>query len=79
MKNNVLQNKFKIINEEIIHIIRVGVKFCILFCLIAIFILQIYCEKSGPDVFYIGISLLKSGMFFICMFIACGFVFDKIT
>lgn len=79
MKNNVLQNKFKIMNKEIIHIIRVGVKFCIFFCLIGTFILQIYCEKSSPDAFYIGISLLKSGMFFISMFIACGFVFDKIT
>ncbi len=71
--------KLIITNPKIIHIMKNGIMFSILLCLIAIFILEIYCSKGKPSAFYTGISLLKSGMFFITMFIICGFVFNKVT
>ena len=71
--------KLIITNPRIIHIMKKGIVFSILLCLIAIFILEIYCNRGVPFAFYIGISLFKSGMFFIAMFIICGFVFNKVT
>ncbi len=77
MKFNLLINKMIISNKKIIHIMKFGIVFSFLLCLIAAFILEIYCSNAIPIVFYIGTSLLKSGMFFISMFIICGIIFNK--
>lgn len=78
---NILKNidKVRIGNKKIRRIVGRGVKYSLLLCLLACFVLQVYLDKLSPDAFYIGTSLLESGVFFINMFIICGFVFDKIT
>ena len=78
MRGILLMKNYRFKNNKVIHIIKKGIKICLLVCLVAVFILQVYCEKGEPDAFYIGISLIKSGMFFISMFIICGFIFDKV-
>jgi hypothetical protein len=70
---------FKIVNKKVIHITNRGIGWSLLICLIAIFILELYCECAIPQAFYIGIPLFKSALFFIVMFIICGFIFDKIA
>lgn len=71
--------EFKIVNKKVIHIVNRGIGWSLLVSLIAIYILLIYCAGSIPQAFYVGISLLKSALFFIAMFIICGFIFDKFT
>jgi len=77
MKYKTIKKSLNIINKKIVHIVKNGIKFSMIFCLLASFILVLYCGKANPEAFYVGISLLKSGMFFISMFIICGIVFDK--
>ena len=73
-KNNM---RIKIMDKKILHIVKFGIKYSTLICLFATLILVMYCEKSAPQAFYVGISLLKSALFFIATFIICGFIFDK--
>lgn len=68
----------KIIDKNILKIVKNGLKFSIVFCLIAIYILTIYTVLGAPHTYYIGMSLLKSGLFYIVGFIICGIAFNKI-
>lgn len=68
----------KNIDEKILKIVGVGVKFGFVFCLIAGYVLANYFANSSLLAFDVGISLLQSGLFFVCTFIVCGVAFDKI-
>lgn len=68
----------KQIDKKILEIIKNGLKFSTIFCLIASYILVIYTTIGDSNTYYIGISLLKSGLFFIVGFIICGIAFNKI-
>ena len=68
----------KQIDKKILKIIKNGLKGSFIFCLIASYILITYTTIGEPNAYYIGISLLKSGLFFITGFIICGFAFNKI-
>lgn len=68
----------KQLDKKILKLIKNGLKFSFVFCLIANFILATYTVLGEPNAYYIGISLLKSGLFFMVGFIICGFTFNKI-
>ena len=79
MNVKLLKNNFNIVNEKIMIIVKNGIKLAMFLCLVAVLILTLYCEKANPQAFYIGISLLKSALFFIAMFIICGYIFDRMV
>ena len=68
----------KQIDKRILAIVRNGLEVSLIFCLIASFILVTYNTIGEPNAYYIGMSLLKSGLFFIVGFIICGIAFSKI-
>ena len=77
MKYKSLFDVFKVVNEKVIHIMKRGIAFSSLLCILATFILSLYCVNAVPSAFYIGISLLKSSMFFVTMFLVCGVIFSS--
>ena len=65
-------------DKKIIKIMKTGICCSFIFCIIASMILFTYNINNNPNMFYIGISLLKSSLFFIVGFIVCGFAFNNI-
>lgn len=83
---DIMKENFKIllksilnIDKKILRIMKIGLKYSFCFCILATLILLTYEFFNLPTLFYAGISLLKSGLFFIATFTICGFAFDKIT
>ena len=74
---NKLFDEYKRFNNLIIDIIKKGVYFCLILSILSIFILIIYNAYPTPNLFYIGISLLKSAMFYSVSFIVFGFLFNN--
>ena len=70
--------KIKHIDKKVLTIVKKGLKVSFIFCLISSFILVTYNTIGEPNAYYIGMSLLKSGLFFIVGFIICGIAFNKI-
>ena len=70
--NKVLK-ELKSFDKLILKTVKSGVKYCFLFCILAIFLLLIYKFYASPIFYYIGICL-----FFIVAFIMCGVVFNHI-
>ena len=71
--------EFKNMDAKIVSIIKAGVKFSFGISIIASLILLTYdFLYTVPITYYIGISLFKTSLFFICFFIICGFSFNKI-
>lgn len=81
MKENfkILLKSILNIDKKILRIMKIGLKYSFCFCILATLILLTYEFFNLPTLFYAGISLLKSGLFFIATFTICGFAFDKIT
>ena len=73
----IIQNISKI-DKRVLKITKRGLKLSTIFCLIAIYILCTYTTIGEPTAYYIGLSLLKSGLFFIVGVIICCFAFNKI-
>ena len=73
-----IKKGLKQLDKKVLTIVRKGLKSSLIFCLIAIFILVTYNTIGEPNAYYIGISLLKSGLFFIVGFLICGVAFNKI-
>lgn len=81
MKENfkVLLKSILNIDKKILIIMKTGLKYSFYFCIFATLVLLTYEFFNLPTLFYAGISLLKSGLFFIATFTIFGFAFDKIT
>ena len=73
-----LKNSIEKIDERILKIVKNGIKISFVFCLIACYILITYTIIGEINAYYIGISFLKSGIFFIIGFVICGLAFNKI-
>lgn len=71
-------NEFQKMDKTILNVIKSGVHFSFIFCLLATFILITYESIQTPKLFDIGISLFRSSLFFLVAFITYGFVFNKI-
>lgn len=73
-----LLNTFKNLEKVTYKIIKNGLKFCFVLCIIATLILSIYHTTYSLNTYYIGLALLKLSFYFIIEFIICGFVIDNI-
>lgn len=69
---------FKSLENLTYKIMKNGLKFSFLLCIIATLILSIYHTTYSLSTYYIGLALLKLGFYFIIEFIICGFVVDNI-
>lgn len=72
-----LLSKVKSIDRSILRVLYNGLKFCLVLALFSTFILSLYHSIHNLDFFYLGISLLKSDLFFIAFFIICAIAIDK--
>ena len=71
-------SKFKEINKSILNVLFTGLKICLILALLATFILTLYHSIHNLDLFILGLSLLKSSMFFTTFFIICAIAIDTI-
>ncbi len=71
-------NNLKNVDKKIIKVMKNGIKISFIICIIASFILSVYNINNNPSIYYIGISIFKSGLFYIATIIMCGIAFNKI-
>ena len=69
--------ELKNFDKEILKVMKSGIRFSFVFCLFATLILSLYTSIHIPKLFYVGISLFQSSLFFLVAFIAYGFIFNK--
>lgn len=70
--------EFKNLDKSIFKVLKSGIHFSFIFCLFATFVLAIYKVVHVPKLFYIGISLLQTSLFFFIAFIIYSIVFNKL-
>ncbi len=70
-------DEFKNFDKSILKLMYSGIHFSFVFCLFSTFILAIYKTIHIPNLFYIGISLFETSLFFFVAFIAYGFIFNR--
>ena len=68
----------KKINSSIQKVLYNGLKFCLVLALMSTFVLSLYHSILNLDLFYIGISLLKSSLFFAVFFVISAIAIDTI-
>ena len=74
-----IKNKLNELDEKIKRIMKIGIRFSFMLCILAVLSLFTYeVFYSLPSLFYVGISLLQSGLMFLCTFFICGVGFDTI-
>lgn len=79
MVKNIIDN-FKNLEGITHRIIKKGLAFCFIICIIATIILLSYIMFSlSPNTYYIGLALFKLSTYFMIDFIVCGFVVDNIN
>lgn len=70
---------FKSLERKTCIIMKNGIRFCFLLCIISCFILLTYTFVStNPITYYIGLALFKLSISFMIEFVICGFVVDGI-
>ena len=72
-----LIEEFNKIDKSIFKVMKSGLHFSFVFCIFATFILALYLGVHIPKLFYIGISLFQSSLFFFVAFITYGFIFNR--
>ena len=75
---NSFLDKIKNLDKTIIKIIKIGFIICSSLTVISVILLFTYHIYSKPNLFYIGIELLKNALMFACMFLIFGIGFDTI-
>ncbi len=71
-------NKFNSMETKVKKIMKYGINFSLFICIISIGILLTYEFYKNPDLYYIGLSVFKLGLFFIVEFIICALAIDTI-
>ena len=71
-------SNFKNIDSSIKNVCKNGLKFCFALILIATLILTTYLSIHNPNLFYLGISIFRSSLFFMAFFIICAIAIDTI-
>ena len=71
-------SRMKKINSSIQKVLYNGLKFCLDLILISTFLLSLYHTILNLDLFYIGISLLKSSLFYAVFFVISAIAIDTI-
>lgn len=69
--------EIKKFDKSILNLMKSGMKFSFVFCLFATLILAMYETVHIPKLFYVGISLFQTSLFFLVSFITYGFIFNK--
>lgn len=69
---------YKKLDSSISKVCNNGLKFCFLLSLIATLVLCVYLSIHNPILFYMGLSLIKSALFFMVFFIICAIAIDTI-
>lgn len=78
MFRNIL-DYFKDLESKVKLIMKKGLEFCSVLCIISLIILVTYnLSFTAPIIFSIGFGLFKLSMIFGIEFIICGFVADKV-
>lgn len=76
---NELFNKIKNLDKKVLKIMHSGFTFSFILAIFSCILLFTYQTiYSSPNLFYIGISLLKNALMFACMFFIFGIGFDTI-
>ena len=74
-----IKDKIKNLEVSIKKVVKAGCLFSFDICIFSAILLLTYeIFYHSPNLYYIGLSLLKSGLMFIVFFIICGFTFDTI-
>ena len=74
-----LRYTFQNLEQQTKKIIKNGVKFCFILCIISLIILLTYdFFVSNPHLFDIGITLFKMSSLFSIEFLICGIVVDSL-
>ena len=74
-----LKDNYKNFDAITSKILKNGLKFCLGICAIAMLILLTYIMFfPSPEIYYIGLALLKLGLIFGIEFVICSFVVDGI-
>lgn len=74
----IIKEKFNFMEKKIKTIFKYGIYFSILVCVLSTFILLTYHYYANPDLYYIGLSVFKLGLFFIVEFTICAIAIDTI-
>lgn len=70
---------FDNLEQQTKKIIKTGVKFCFILCIISLIILLTYdFAIDSPQLFDIGIALFKMSSIFSIEFLICGIVVDSL-
>ena len=70
---------FDNLEQQTKKIIKAGVKFCFILCIISLIILLTYdFAIDSPQLFDIGIALFKMSSLFSIEFLICGIVVDSL-
>ena len=70
---------FDNLEQQTKKIIKAGVKFCFILCIISLIILLTYdFAIDSPQLFDIGIALFKMSSIFSIEFLICGIVVDSL-
>ncbi len=76
---NHLLLELKKIDNSVLGLMKSGIRFSFAMNILANLILLTYdFIITSPAVYYVGISLFKSSLFFMVGFVICGFAFSKI-
>ena len=70
--------KLKNINTSILKVLYIGLKVCFVLLLISTFILSLYHSIHNFNLFYIGISLFRTSLFYIAFLFICSIGIDTI-
>lgn len=74
-----IHDSFKKLEKITSKIMFNGFKFCLILAIVATFILFTYKHFSlSPNIYYIGIALIKLVLYLFIDFVICGFVVDNI-
>ena len=72
-------NNLKAFDKVTFKILKYGLNFCFVLCLLSVLVLLFYnIAFPSPFMYYIGIFLFKLSLVFGIEFIVCGFVADSI-
>lgn len=72
-------NEFKNIDKKILHIMKLCLNFSFILLILSTALLFTYSIiYSAPTLFYVGISIFTSSLYFIVISLICSLSFNKI-
>ncbi len=76
---SMIKDTFVNLDKTALHILKHGLFFCFILCLVSLFILLLYKFFTlSYLMFYIGLSIFKVSIIFSIEFIICAIAADKI-